>query len=134
VRKKFQKNEQHIRLYYKMMESAAYKALSFAAVWLLLELRKQWAGGDANKIKLSYSKIKKIRKIHSRIISRVFIELEVFGFIDIVHHGGLFKGSSIYALSSRWEEISEDPQRLKNAKVILKKKLKRMKKRVPLKK
>lgn len=131
--KKFQ-DEQHIRFYYKMMESAAYKALSFAAIWLLLELRKQWAGGDANKIKLSYSKIKKIRKIHSRIISRAFIELEVLGFINIVKRGGLFKGASVYALSDHWQEISEDPEKLKQAKIILKRKLKRIKRRVPLKK
>ena len=134
MRKKFPKDKQHIRLYYKTMESAAYKALSFAAVWLLLELRKQWAGGDENKIKLSYSKIKKIKKMHSRIISRAFIEIEAFGFIDIVHHGGLFKGSSIYALSSRWEEISEDPQKLKHAKIILKNKFKRIKRKTSLKK
>ena len=112
-----------------MMESKAYKALGCVACWLYAELKYEWRGKKANEIKLPYSDIKERKKIHPRAIAKAFLELEVFGFIDVVQRGGLFKGASIYALSERWKEISDDSEKLKQAKISLKRKLERIKKK-----
>lgn len=111
------------------MESEAYKALSCVACWLYAELKYEWRGKKVNEIKLPYSDIKERKKIHPRAISRAFLELEVFGFIDVIQRGGLFKGASVYALSERWNEISDDTEKLKRANITLKKKLERIKKK-----
>lgn len=129
MRNKYQRDEQHIRLYYKMLESAAYKTLSCTACWLYAELKYEWRGKKKNEIKLTYSDIKERKKTHFRAISKAFLELEIFGFIDVIQRGGLFKGASIYALSDRWKEISDDPEKLKQANIILKNKLQRIKKK-----
>ncbi len=106
MRKKIHKDEQHIRLYYKMIESEAYQTISCTACWLYAELKHEWSGKKKNEIKLPYSDIRERKKTHFRAIARAFLELELFGFIDVVQRGGLFRGASIYALSDRWKETN----------------------------
>lgn len=113
-----------------MMESEAYKAISCRATWLYLEIRKEWRGGDKNNIRLPYLKIKQRKHLHNTQISKAFIELEEYGFIDVRKRGGLFKNSSIYALSDKWIEFSNDHEQLRKIPEIIKAKVKRRRNRI----
>ena len=96
----------YVGLAWRMMDSAAFKTLSPAAVWLYVHLQRQFRKVDGPlrlilpfghvKYKLSWAAFTKARK-----------ELEDGGFIIIQgEHGGLFRKPNIYALTKRWEQVS----------------------------
>jgi len=88
-----------------MLNSLAWHYLPSNAKILHIEVLKEWAGGDKNNIKLSYSVIRTRLGFSSPTTSRALIYQEKFGFLKKVHVGGLFKSTSIYGLSQDWQEI-----------------------------
>jgi len=110
MRKKGEKSytAPHVRLYFAMLISPAWKYIPPAAKCLYIEILKEWAGGDENEIELSYSVVKNHLGFSSPTISRAFIYLDKFGFLKRKHQGGLFQNSSIYALSDEWKVIKSD--------------------------
>ena len=91
-----------------MMDTAAWTALSERAVWLYLELRKQFRfteGGDSH-LALPYSKVK--WKMSTQSYVKGMRELCDYGFIRIVEPGGLPRRPTIYAISDAWKRIGAE--------------------------
>ena len=108
--KKGRKDEikRYVKLDDEMTNAAAWTTLSFKAVWVYIELRKQFnynAGGNDHLI-LPYSQA--AWKMNRATFSRAIKELIEYGFIRIIQHGGLPKIPNIFALSNRWEEKSRE--------------------------
>lgn len=99
--------ESHVRIYRSERESRAYLALKGSDVKVLIELRAEYAGRDDNEIKLPYKELHKRTKLSMDTMARCFFRLECYGWIDTKEHGGLFGQFSVYALSTRWKEISK---------------------------
>jgi hypothetical protein len=101
-----EKQEPYLMLDHYMMNTAAWTALSYKAVWLYLELRKQFnfsAGGD-NHLLLPYSKVR--WKMSTGTYVNGMRELCTYGFIRVVEPGGLLRRPTVYALSDGWKTKS----------------------------
>ena len=105
--KKNERTEPYIKLEHYMMDTAAWTSLSDRAVWLYLELRRQFnfsKGGDSHLV-LPYSKIK--WRMSRATFCRRMRELEAKGFINCVERNtGLFRKPSVYAVSAEWKSVS----------------------------
>jgi len=102
----------YVALFWEMIDAAAFMVLSQTAVWLFIQIRRQYKnpGGDSHlvlpfndvKWKLSFQQFKKACK-----------ELIDNGFIRVVRKGGLYKQPTVYAMSDDWKarsiEILKDP-------------------------
>jgi uncharacterized membrane protein len=95
------KDSPHVRLYFHMLESKAWNSLLPSSQVLYIKILKEHRGRNENRFKLPYSQ----SGCSATTTSRCLKELEKFGFIDILQHGGLFHKSNVYALSSKWEKI-----------------------------
>jgi hypothetical protein len=105
-RSKPERVEPYIKLEHYQMDSAAWTALSDRAVWLYLELRKQFKktqGGDSH-LTLPYSKVSWHMSRGS--YCRGMEELCQYGFIKVVEPGGLLRKPTVYALSEGWKNVS----------------------------
>jgi hypothetical protein len=103
--------DRYIALPWPMVSSAAFRALSSDAVWLLVQLKHQFKyaqGGDAHLI-LPYGDA----AYHFSFgrFTRARVELEALGFIRIVERGGLYRKPTIYAASNGWEAKSKELER-----------------------
>lgn len=114
--KKKPTDARHIRLYYAMMDSPAYRALSDSAKVVFNEFLREWGGKDQNSIILTYSTVQERTTRAPATIAHAILELEAFGFIDRKEPGGLHNRATVYALSERWKEVSKDPQKLEESK------------------
>ena len=117
------KDAAHVRLYFALMDSAAWLALSCPARVTYLEFRR--VGGkarDKNRLELSYPWLQERQGICRRTAARAFIELGAFGFIDGPkpgEHGGLFGRPNVYRLSNRWQALEGDGAGLAKAKAVI---------------
>lgn len=129
--KKARKDAPHVRLYFAMIESPAWPALSSSARTLFVEVLFEWAGGDPNCIKLPYADLRRRFGWSPATISDAFLHLEHFGFITRICGGGLFRGASVYGLSHGWQKIRAADQITEIRAKIEKDKAERSKKRNP---
>jgi len=100
------KYEPYVKLDHYMMDTASWTALSDRAVWLYIELRKQFSyvdGGDS-RLKLPFSKV--AWRMSRDSFAKGMAELEHYGFVRKVEHGGLFRRPNVYSLSFAWKEVS----------------------------
>jgi len=110
----------YVALFYSQIDSMAFKTLSPAAVWLLVQIKKAWRGDDHN-IELPFSSVE--WKLTFAAFKKARHGLVEAGFIDIVNPGGRPKRGSvgiprqtaIYSLSERWRDevskrLADDPQ------------------------
>jgi len=105
-RSKSERVEPYIKLEHYQMDTAAWTALSDRAVWLYLELRKQFKiahGGDSH-LTLPYSKV--AWRMSRDSYCNGMAELCHYGFIKVVEQGGLERRATIYCLSTAWKDIS----------------------------
>ncbi len=96
----------YIKLEHYQMNTAAWTALSDRAVWLYLELRKQFKpkeGGDSHLV-LPYSEVR--WRMSRTSFCDGMAELCKYGFTKVVEAGGLLRRPSVYAISQEWIEIS----------------------------
>ncbi len=108
----------YVRLDWKLIDSAAFKTLSVAAVWVYIMLLRQFhsSKGGYDHLVLPFADVR--WKMTFPAFKRALGELEVGGFIKLVHKGGLkgllghFGGPSIYSagkdtkLSEKWRDRS----------------------------
>ncbi len=88
-----------------MTESAAWTALSFAAVWVYIELKKKFTYKHGfTRLILPYSEVS--WKMASCTYSKAIKELIKYGFIRYVEHGGFPRRPNVFALSEGWKTIS----------------------------
>lgn len=105
----------YVAMYYAEMDSMAGKTLSYAAFWLLAQIKKAWRG-DNLKIELPFLAVS--WKMNFRIFNKARRELVDMGFVDIVNPGERSAGGknpAIYALSERWrgavsKRLADDSQ------------------------
>jgi hypothetical protein len=95
----------YVALYHAETDSMAFKVLSPAAVWLLVQIRRAWRGSDL-KIELPFAAVS--WKLSFGAFKKARAELIEYGFVDLVNPGGLSVGGqknpSTYALSQRWRQ------------------------------
>ncbi len=102
------KREPYVKVEHYMMDTAAWTALSDRAVWLYLELRKQFDyqdGGDS-RLKLPYSKVG--WRMSRGSFTKGMAELEHYGFVRVVERGGLPKNPTVYSVNDAWKKISKN--------------------------
>jgi hypothetical protein len=100
------KREPYVKLDHYMMDTAAWTSLSDGAVWLYLELRKQFdfsKGGDSH-LELPYSKVS-WRMSKGTFVGRMR-ELREKGFIRLVQAGEFPRKPAAYAICQDFLEIS----------------------------
>jgi len=105
-RSKSERVEPYIKLEHYQMDTAAWTALSDRAVWLYLELRKQFKiahGGDSH-LTLPYSKV--AWRMSRDSYCNGMAELCHYGFIKVVEQGGLERRATIYCLFIQHGKIS----------------------------
>ena len=100
------KYQRYVKLDDDMTDSAAWTALSDGAIWVYIELRKQFnfMNGGNSRLILPYSQVS--WRMNSSTFSKRLKELIDYGFIRRAVKGGLFKNPNVYALSERWKEKS----------------------------
>lgn len=97
--------EPYVKLENSMTESAAWTALSFAAVWVYIELKKKFSYEHGfTRLVLPYSEVS--WKMCPYRFSKAIKELVRYGFIRYVEHGGLPRRPNVFALSEAWKTIS----------------------------
>lgn len=93
-----------IKVEWATMDNMAFKCLSPTAVWLWLQIRRQWRaedGGD-NGLKLPYALVS--WKLNFRAFKLARQELLNFGFIRLIKQGGLLRNPNVYAIREDWKE------------------------------
>jgi DNA-binding transcriptional ArsR family regulator len=103
----------YVGLAWRMMDSAAFKTLSPTAVWLYIQLQRQFKKADGPlRLILPFGHVK--FKLSWAAFTRARKELEDGGFITIVEKGGLERHPNVYALSEKWRQVSvvimKDPE------------------------
>lgn len=100
------RREPYVKVEHYMMDTAAWTALSDRAVWLYLELRKQFnfADGGDSRLKLPFSKV--AWRMSRDSFWKGMAELEHYGFIRMVEHGDLPRKPTVYSVSDEWKDIS----------------------------
>ena len=99
------------------IESPAYEKLSPHAVWVLLEFYRKFNGYNRNNLALSYKEV--ANKVSTGTFNKSIWELQGFGFLDTVRFGRLERNNSIYALSTRWKRLSNNPDKLDGIEKLL---------------
>lgn len=98
--------EPYVKLDNSMTNAAAWTSLSDKAIWVYIELRKQFKskeGGNSHLV-LPYSKV--AWRMNKRTFIAKIQELIDYGFIKLVKKGGLMKNPNVYATSERWKAKS----------------------------
>jgi hypothetical protein len=88
--------EPYVRLPWKIIDSAAFKTLSPSAVWLYIQLLRQFKiSGGYSRLILPYADVR--WKLSFKAFDRARGELIVAGFLRIIQPGGLLKNPAIYS-------------------------------------
>lgn len=91
-------------------EGAAWEKLSRNAIFVLTEFYRKFNGYNRYDLSLTYGEVK--NKISNTPFSRATWELIGYGFIDVRRFGRLERNCSLFGLSSRWRNLSEEPKKL----------------------
>lgn len=93
--------EQHVRLTYKMIESAAFRALQPEAIALYIHVAHRYQGGDSNgNIAFSTREAATVLKMSKNTAAKLFNELVEKGFLKIAQ-GSCFNFK--HKKARRWE-------------------------------
>jgi hypothetical protein len=96
----------YVHLPYEMLNSAAWTALPNKAIWVYIELKKQFnygQGGEAHLV-LPFSEVS--WKMSRDTFFNAIRTLVEYGFIVYKEKGGLYRRPNVYALSEYWREKS----------------------------
>jgi len=97
----------------------AWKKLDMGAVGILMEFYSKFNGFNRYDLSLTYREVK--NKMSSLLFTRFLWQLIGFGFLDIRRTGRLQRNWSLYGISNRWRDLSEDPENLEEIEKFLKK-------------
>jgi len=98
----------YVKLPYDLLESAAWTALPDKAVWVYIELKKQFnyiQGGEAHLV-LPYSSVR-WRMSRGSFFAAIRLLIK-YGFIIRLESGGLFRRPNVYSISNGWKTKSEE--------------------------
>jgi len=99
------------------VESSSWDRLSPYGVYVLMEFYRKFNGYNRSNLTLSYKEVQK--KMANGTFSKAIWELIGFGFIDVKRFGRLERNNSIYALSDRWKNVSQNSKRLDKIEKLL---------------
>ena len=102
-------DKHHVRLFYSMIFSPAYKSLSSEATRLYTILKTNY-WGSSTTAKCPYSYITENTDIHRNRIRKRLEELEAFGFIEITEDTAKSKRgrpANLYKFSEKWKDVSD---------------------------
>lgn len=98
-------DEPYVKLDNSMTDCAAWTSLSFAAVWVYIELKKRFTFDHGfSHLVMPYSEVS--WKMHPKTYSNAIHELCDKGFIRYVERGGLPRRPNVFALSETWKKKS----------------------------
>lgn len=98
-------HEPYVGLSWAIIDSAAFKSLSPAAVWLYIMLQRQFHK-QTGMLHLILPFRHVAFKLNIPSFMRAREELISMGFIAVIERGGLFRSPNIYALSDKWRHVS----------------------------
>lgn len=97
--------EPYVGLSWAIIDSAAFKSLSPAAVWLYVMLQRQFhKRTGALHLVLPFSHVG--FRLTWKTFSKSLKELVSMGFITFIEKGGLLRHPNVYALSDKWRDVS----------------------------
>jgi hypothetical protein len=109
----------YVGLRWEVTESAAFKSLSPAAVWLFVHFSREATKGSPLRIILPFGHVS--FKLTWAAFSKARAELVHFGFVVIIEHGGgplptdfRSRKPNIYAMSEKWRAVSFDLEKPDN--------------------
>ncbi len=85
----------HIRVYCSLLDSPAYRVLSFAAKALFTDLRSQVTGTNNGNLSAPLADMKHKGWVSTATLSKALYELRSLGFISITRVGGLRMGTRV---------------------------------------
>jgi hypothetical protein len=91
-------NGPHIRVYYSLLNSPAYRVLSFSAKALFTDIRSKLTRTNNGNLSAALSDMKHKGWSSSATLSRALYELRAMGFISVTRAGGLKMGTRVCTL------------------------------------
>ena len=89
-----------------LFNCSGWKDLSSSAKLLYIYIKSKYNGSNNGEIKLSYSELSGVKGISSsRTISKAQSELTEKEWIQIITHGGLYRYSTLYKLTWRFDTL-----------------------------
>ena len=95
-----------------------WKKLDMGAVGVFMEFYDKFNGYNRYDLSLTYIEVK--NKMSSLLFTRYLWQLIGFGFLDIRRTGRLMRKCSLFGISDRWRELSEEPEKLDEIEKLLK--------------
>ena len=88
----------HIRLYWELVDSNAWRALTHADVRIYLALRRKLLGSNNGNINATLKELKHAGINSSSTLSNALHRLEALGFIEKTRQGGIAHGGKLCSL------------------------------------
>jgi len=88
----------HIRLYWDIVDSNAWRALSHADIRIYLALRRKLKGSNNGNINATLNELKHAGMSSSSTLSIALQRLEILGFIEKTRQGGIAHGGKLCSL------------------------------------
>jgi hypothetical protein len=88
----------HIRLYWEIVDSNAWRALSHADIRIYLALRRKLKGSNNGNINATLKELKHSGITSSSTLSIALQRLEILGFIEKTRQGGIAQGGKLCSL------------------------------------
>jgi hypothetical protein len=91
-------NGRHIRVYGELLNSPAYRVMSFAAKALFIDMRERVTGTNNGNISAALTDMKHKGWSSAATLSKALYELRTMGFIAVTRMGGLKIGTRVCTL------------------------------------
>lgn len=88
----------HIRLYWELVDSNAWRALTHADIRIYLALRRKLLGSNNGNINATLKELKRAGISSSSTLSNALHRLEALGFIEKTRQGGIAHGGKLCSL------------------------------------
>jgi len=94
-----------------------WQKLDMGAIGVFMKFYFKFNGFNRYDLSLTYREVK--HKMSSLVFTRYIWQLIGYGFLDIRRTGRLERNCSLYGISDRWREFSEDPKKLDEIEKLL---------------
>lgn len=98
----------HVRLYWELMDSPAWRALSHADVRVYLAMRRKLGKTNNGDINATLTEMRHAGISSSSTLSAALHRLEALGFIEKTRQGGIANGGKLCSLFRFTDEVTYD--------------------------
>lgn len=88
----------HVRIYWELLDSVAWRSLGYASQSLFVVLRRKLMGTNNGNISATLSDLKHHGWRSSATLAKALKELQVLGFIAVTRQGGIALGQRVCTL------------------------------------